>query len=363
MKRVYYHSGFKQPLLNWRVRGERRFHTTPMAIESAGRWAGESLWAAGLPVESHTAVEFYINDGAHRDPANRWYESNTQLAFLQDGQLFTYRPAAHVEPARRAYDVSKPTRIYSQCLGEWRTFRVYLPRGYRQHVQRRYPVAYMQDGQNIFESGGFGSWNAQRSIDRCIARGEVEELIVVAVDHGPGRWNDYVPAEDGGNSERYARFLSLELKPHIDRLYRTRTGAQDTALIGSSLGGVAALNVAWDRFHQFGKVGSLSGSWWLKKFQHRMLNSTKRPLKIYLDSGNAGPYNDCIHHTLALRDGLTGRLGYRQGHDLFHLVGDQQSHTEAAWGHRLTFALRFLFPAQGAPEEVAALPLPLRRAA
>lgn len=363
MKRVYYHSGFQQPNLYWRRRGERNFSLCAMVDDGPGRGGEERLWAAELAVEAGDIVEFYVSDGVHRDPANRWYESRTSLTFLQDGELFTYRPATKVEPPRRAYSPDQPARIYSQNLQEWRSFRVYLPRGYRQHLSRRYPVLYLQDGQNIFESGSFGSWNAQRSLDRGIRRGEVEEVIVVAVDHGPGRFDDYVPSEDGGANQRYARFLSQELKPHIDRLFRTRLGPQEAALVGSSLGGVAALSIAWDHFHQFGKVASLSGSWWLKKFQARMLGQARRPLKIYVDSGNAGPYNDCIHHTVALRHDLENKLGYQLGRDLCHVVGDQHSHTEGAWGQRLIHALRFLFPAEGAPEEKARLPLPQRRAA
>ena len=363
MKRVYYHSGFQQPTLHWRRRGEHTFQHCAMVQEGAGRNAQERLWMVDLAVDAKEIVEFYITDGAQRDPANRWYESRTGLAFLQDGEIFTYRPAAKVEAARRAYTPGQPARIFSQSLQQWRTFRVYLPRGYRQHLQRSYPVLYLQDGQNIFDSGSFGSWNAHNALDRGIRRGEVEEVIVVAVDHGAGRFDDYVPSEDGGANDRYARFLSQELKPHVDRLFRTRQGPQDNALVGSSLGGVAALSIAWDHFHKFGKVASLSGSWWLKKFQHRMLGQARRPLKIYVDSGNAGPYNDCIHHTVALRHDLEQKLGYEMGRDLCHVVGDQHSHTEGAWGHRLIHALRFLFPASGAPEEKAGLPLPQRRAA
>lgn len=363
MRKVYYHSGFNQPSMHWRRQGEGQFQQVSMQQDGPGRAPGEALWVAALAVGVGEVVEFFVSDGPRRDPARRFYESRTQITFLQDGQIFTYRPAARVEAPRRAYDQEQPQQLFSQALNESRSFRVYLPRGYRQHIQRRYPVVYIQDGQNIFEAGSFGSWNAHRMIDRCIARGQMEEVIVVAVDHSQARWDDYVPAEDGGQGDRYARFLVQELKPHIDRHYRTRTGPQDTAVLGSSLGGVCSVSIAWDYFHTFGKVASLSGSWWLKKFQQRMLSQARRSLKIYLDSGNSGPYNDCIHHTLALRDDLMGRLGYRLGEDLCHVVGDQHSHTEGAWGFRIQHALRFLFPAQGAPEEKLAMPLPLRRAA
>lgn len=354
MKRVSYHSGFIHPTLHWRLAGHASFNSFPMQQDGAGRSDDEWLWSSTLPVAADATVEFFISQGGDRDPARRWYESRTEFTFLQDGQLFTYRPAARVEAPRRAYDGERPQRIWSEALRQERTFRVYLPRGYRQHLKHRYPVVYIQDGQNIFEHGSFGSWQAQVALDRCIARGQTEEVIVVAVDHGAARWEDYVPREDGGANHEYARFLAFELKPHIDRLYRTRTGAADTALLGSSLGGVAALSIAWDFFHVFGKAASLSGAWWLKEFQRRMVTQGRRPLKIYLDSGNAGPCNDCVHHTLELQHVLHHHHGYRHGQELRHVIADQHTHTEAAWGLRIQDALRFLFPARRSEAALAA---------
>ena len=345
------------PTLFWRLSDQREFQA-----QSVGR-SSDGWYHFDLEIVPDQLIACYLSDGALRFPEVGHYKFRTRHAFVKDGEVFHYMPAPEMEGPARDYEARAPLEIHSEILKEKRKVRVYLPRGYRQHTDRRYPVLYVQDGQNIFESGSFGSWQAQRSLDRGIRRGEVEEVIVVAVDHTAGRWDDYVPSEDGGANERYARFLSQELKPHIDRTFRTRTGPQDSALLGSSLGGVAALSIAWDHFHQFGKVASLSGSWWLKKFQQRMLGQTRRPLKIYVDSGNSGPYNDCIHHTVALREQLESKLGYQVGRDLCHVVGDQQAHTEDAWGHRLIYALRFLFPAEGAPEERAELPLMLRKAA
>jgi enterochelin esterase-like enzyme len=359
MRRIYYHSGLKQPYIAWRRAGQEEFTREAMLREGVGRSPGEYLWVVQLPVEAET-VEFYFCDQIQRDPRSRWYECRTSLAFVQDGEIFTYRPAGKVEPARRGYH--QPIKIFSQALQQERYFRVYLPRGYRQHLRRRYPVVYMQDGQNIFESGSFGSWNAHLQLDRCVRRGQVEEVIVVAVDHGRGRFDDYVPQEDGGQSQAYARFLAQELKPHIDRHYRTRSAARDTALVGSSLGAVASLSIAWDYFHTFAKVASLSGSWWLKKFQSRMAQQSRRPLKIYLDSGNAGPYQDCYRHSQILRDQLVEQ-GFAGGVDLCYVLAEGHTHTESAWGFRLPQALRFLFPVEECPEERSALPLALRRAA
>jgi predicted alpha/beta superfamily hydrolase len=260
------------------------------------------------------------------------------------GQIYHYRPASNIDPARRDYHPGRPHHFHSAALGENRLYRVYLPRGYGQHQNRRYPVVYMNDGQNIFERGAFGTWSADVNLDRLIGRGETRELIVVAVDHGPGRFGDYVPPEDGGRADRYAHFLAHELKPHIDSHYRTWPGPWDTAIIGSSLGGVASLYVAWNQPHIFGKAASLSGAWWLRRWRDRLAWQSKRPVQCYIDSGDSGHARDCVHHTLALRRLLTG-IGYRPGQDLMHQIARGHTHNESSWGKRLGHPLRFFFPA------------------
>ena len=306
-----------------------------MTADGSGRRAGESRWKASF--DASGAVEFHLGDEAV-------HCFRSADIHLQDGELFCYRPAARVDPARRDYAPQRPTQFDSKILGEKRRVRVYLPRGYRQHTDRSYPVLYVKDGQNIFEHGAYGTWAAHTSLDRLVARAEIEEIIVVAVDHGVGRYEDYVPPEDGGRADRYARFLADELKPWIDGRYRTRRGAQDTAVLGSSLGGLAAFYTAWTHSHVFGKVASMSGSWWLKSWRDKLRSQKKRPLRCYLDSGDSGPARDCVHHTLTVSDVLRG-MGYQPGADLMHLVGKRHTHTESAWGERVEHPLRFLFPA------------------
>jgi enterochelin esterase-like enzyme len=261
----------------------------------------------------------------------------------KSGHSFHVKSTQHFEPARRDYQPHNPPAIESKLLKEKRKLRVYLPHGYAQHPDRRYPVLYCQDGQNMFEHGAYGSWKAHETLDRLSARGEIQDVIVVGVDHGPGRMQDYIAPEDGGRADLYARFLVEELKPHIDSTYRTKPEAEHTAILGSSLGAVAALYTAWNHSGVFGKVASLSGSWWLRRWREHLGTHTKRPLRLYLDSGDSGHANDCVHHTQALRQTLVG-MGYKPDEELHHRIGRRQTHTESAWGDRLQHALRFLFP-------------------
>lgn len=337
---MQYHSGFESVTLHYRL-GAGAFTPIEMRQVAPGRNPGEWRWEAKIPVEKGLAVQFYFGQGRGRDPKRRFYETCLDFIFVQDGQIFDYRPAAQVSAPSRAVN----NEIFSRQLGETRNYRVYLPRGYRQHTDRRYPVLYVQDGQNIFEEGEFGSWRAKRVLDRVISRGQVKELIVVAIDSGHNRFQDYVPPEDGGQADAYARFLVQELKPHIDREFRTLPGREHTGVLGSSLGGVFSLYSGWKFFHVFSQVASLSGSWWLRNFQTQIMSERKRPIRLYLDSGDSGYCNDCIHHTLALKEALEEVHDFRLGIDFEHVTGRHHEHNEQCWSARLPGVLRFLFPA------------------
>lgn len=348
---VYYLSGFSAPVINWKLQGQNGYQSLPCQRVDSGRQAGESLWQAILPTTSVEPIQFYVSGDSKRDPQNRFYEFSTKVVYVQDGQLFSYRPAPSLDAPRRAYDPQRVPQIFSKVLNEYRSIRVYLPRGYKQHTSRRYPVVYFQDGQNVFESGNFGSWNATSTLDRLIARGQMEEVIAVAVDHGSNRYNDFVPPQDGGRADAYARFLAEELKPWLDANYRTLTQSKHQALIGSSLGAVAATYIGWERFHTFGKVAALSGSWWLKQYQQKLLGDRPRPVQFYLDCGDSGPYRDGIHHCQALVDGLMQNHSWSNGQQFLFQVGQGHSHTESAWAFRLKFALLWLFPLKKSNDE------------
>ncbi len=343
---IKYYSGFQQVSVRYRV-GAGAFVQQDMVISGPGRQEGEFLWTAIVDGADGTPIQFSFSDGVRRDPGNRYYESTFTVTYVCDGEIFDYQPESHgarVAPSEKAYDPQSLPTVWSPCLNRDVTYRVYLPRGYRQNASRRYPVLYMLDGQNIFENSGFGSWQAKESLDRLIRRGEISELIVVAVDSGMSRMSDYVPPEDGGQADLFAKFLAEEFKPHVDNIYRTKPGREHTGIIGSSLGGVLSFYTGWKYFHRFGRVGSMSGSWWLKGFRDSLASQRKRPLTVYLDSGDSGHASDCVGQTRQVK-GILENLGFELGQDLHHAVGHLDEHNEGAWSRRLPHALKFLFPA------------------
>lgn len=361
-KAIVYHSGLTPPTLWWRITTGGPFTPTTMLAIGPGRSPGETRWIAwDLPGPRRT-IEFYFTsaDQSVRDPATGTYSTPLDGAFVQDGNVFSYPPASNVGAWRRDYSpASPPTIVSSNLSSETRRYRVILPRGYDQHVATRYPVVYFHDGQNVFETGPFGTWDADDTAANLIRAGRLREVIMVGVDNGPNRLQDYAAPDSGGWADRYARFLRDELKPRIDGQYRTLTGPGDTGAIGSSMGGQVSLYLGWDFTPTFQRIGAFSGAWnvFSTGFYDRVFSQPKRNIRLYLDSGDSGTASDNYWLTFNLRDNLLSRSGprYVLESDLKHVVGLGQQHNEAAWASRLPEAMRFLFPPTEGPQPLVPL--------
>ena len=195
------------------------------------------------------------------------------------------------------------TNLPSHFFGWNRGVHIYLPPSYPTQPQRRYPVLYLQDGENIFSSAGtncafgWGSWELDRTVDALCRAGKMQEIIMVAVNNSWGRLGEYsgrhhAPGGPATNTafENYEAFLITELKPQMDREYRTLPEAAHTAVMGSSIGGLCSLALAWDHPEIFGGAASLSGSFQVE--QTNFLNGVlknfhgpPKPFRAYLDSG------------------------------------------------------------------------------
>ena len=163
-------------------------------------------------------------------------------------------------------------------LGERRrTVRIYLPPGYVQS-QQHYPVLYMHDGQFVLGQDNPGGLQLESILDRLIISGRLSPLLVVAIDNGPARWDEYSPwlnrnmarwvgegwsaAEEGGEGDAYLRFIVETLKPQIDQRYRTLSGPAHTAIGGASMGGVISVYAGLAYPQVFGLVLAQSTALW-----------------------------------------------------------------------------------------------------
>jgi len=226
---------------------------------------------------------------------------------------------------------------------------VYLPPGYERET-RRYPVLYMQDGQNLFDSAtAFAGqeWCADATADELICRGLVDPLIIVGVyNAGVRRISEYTPTRDprrrkGGKGDRYAEMLAREVKPFIDGAYRTRRSMKDTGVGGSSLGALVSLQTALLYPRVFGKVVAMSPSvWWDDRAILKIVaawKETRRP-QLWIDAGTQEG-DGVVEDLRLLRDVLR-----EKGIDPGYLEVAGAGHNEAAWRARFGAILQFLFP-------------------
>jgi predicted alpha/beta superfamily hydrolase len=245
-------------------------------------------------------------------------------------------------------------KFRSQYLEAERTLAVYVPPGYERDLDRRYPVLYMHDGQNLFDSStafGGNEWRLDDTAEELIERGAIEPVIIVGIyNTGEQRIHEYTPSVDaklgGGKADLYGKMIVKEVKPFIEKTYRTLSGAENTAMGGSSLGGLVTLHLGLRYPTLFGKLAVLSPSvWWDNKFILREIEQlpAKPPLKIWLDMGTAEG-GMSLEDTEMLRDAMSAK-GWRAGRDLAYSEIEGATHSEVAWAERVGPFLRFLFPA------------------
>jgi predicted alpha/beta superfamily hydrolase len=256
-------------------------------------------------------------------------------------------------------NIHRHSHFESRLLRTRRDILVYLPRGYRRQTRARYPVLYMHDGQNVFDAAtSFAGveWGVDETAQRLIRKGLIEPLIIVAVENvGDNRIHEYAPTRgvitqtgpskkrSRGLAQKYGRFLVEELKPYIDKTYRTRPEGEFTGLAGSSLGALATMALGLWFPKVFSRLGVMSPSvWWDNEAIVGMVEGLedKLPLKIWLDTGT---HEEGWERARNLRDALVDR-GWRLYDDLQYAEIEGGDHSEGAWAARVDPMLRYLFP-------------------
>ncbi len=248
-----------------------------------------------------------------------------------------------------------------------RNVEVWLPPGYDRETGRRYPVLYMHDGQNVFAPATSYTrvdWGVDETMTRLIAEGKVRAAIVVAVWNTPARMQEYMPrkalASDSAFpsgmqgvpvfkgpvlSDDYLRFLVEELKPFIDRTYRTRTGPADTFIMGSSMGGLISAYALTEYPGVFGGAGCVSTAWQVGD------GAMVAYLKAHLPA--PASHRFWFDHGTMTMDSLIGPLqrqvneimragGYVDGKNLETRTYPGADHSERAWRVRVAEPLVFL---------------------
>ena len=222
-------------------------------------------------------------------------------------------------------------------LGRTRRVWLYLPPGYASSG-RRYPVLYMQDGQNVFDrlTAFAGEWGVDETLNQLTASGQDPTgCIVVAIDNGPNRLDEYSPwnnpAYGGGQGDLYVDFLVQTLKPYIDATYRTLPGRENTGVAGSSMGALIATYAALRGPAVFGKVGVFSPAYWFARqplFAYVQQRPAHPKTRFYFVSGTTES-TTMVPDMTAMRDSLR-RGGVPAANLNFNTRADGQ-HAEWFW--------------------------------
>ncbi|NGZ87882.1 alpha/beta hydrolase [Duganella sp. SAP-35] len=256
------------------------------------------------------------------------------------------RAGAKASPAAQAGTVRIVEQFASPQLGNSRKLRIYLPPGYDANPRQRYPVLYMHDGQNLFDANtaAFGvAWDIGLTMDKLIASGAITPAIVVGIDNTKDRIDEYTPCCDakngGGKIDAYMAFIVDTVKPWADANLRTLKDREHTAIMGSSLGGIASVYIAQKHPEIFSSAGGVSSSFWWNEESFVKNVPAKQPVRFYLDAGTEG---DGLDDTRKMRDAMLAK-GYRLNQDLYYHEAEGGSHNEKSWSARAHLPLTWFF--------------------
>ncbi|WP_372369306.1 alpha/beta hydrolase [Candidatus Uabimicrobium sp. HlEnr_7] len=247
----------------------------------------------------------------------------------------------------------------SKYMKKTPTVIVYLPPDYYLGI-RRYPVLYAHDGQNLFDekTSFVGEWYLDDNANALIKQKLSNGVIIVGVyNTGEQRVYDYTPTpsnckygnNEGGSLRAYGDFIVRELKPSIDRKFRTLRSRENTGLMGSSLGGLASFYLLGWYPQVFSKAACLSPSFW---WDHVRVTSDIESkdlqfaddCKIYLDGGwlegddegNMVWFMRKVYHKLK-------EQGLQDFKNIFYHEDPHGMHNESAWARRGKMPLLFLY--------------------
>lgn len=235
-------------------------------------------------------------------------------------------------------------------LNRTRRVWVYLPNDYATAANKRYPVLYMHDGQNVFDNctSFSGEWGVDETLSQLQQQGlDATGSIVVAVDNGGADrlnelspWNN--PQYGGGQGDQYVDFMVQTLKPYIDQQYRTLTGREYTGIAGSSMGGLISTYAALKYPQVYSKVGVFSPAFWFAQqplFQYLRQHPANPDTRFYFVSGSTESQT-MVPLMQAMRDSLA-RGGVPAVNLSFNAKADGQ-HAEWFWKREFSAAYQWL---------------------
>ncbi len=305
-------------------------------------------WSISINFSKGTEIEYKFTRGSWAtEPVDKWSKpfQNFNLMIKSDTTViheFQYWKD-DTRPAKSTITGSLNYHRQMKAFGVApRDIVVWLPPGYDIESDRRYPVLYMHDGQNIFDTStaSFGTeWRIDETADSLIRNGVIQPLIIVGIYNTQHRTPEYADTKLG---KKYRRFVVQKLKPYIDKHYCTLPDRDHTAVGGSSMGGLVSFMLVWENDNVFSKAICMSPAFKIEKLDYittvQNYKGPKKNIQIYIDNGG-------IELETQLQPGIDEMIaalkqkGYRQNIEYFWCKDKNARHFESDWGKRMPWVL------------------------
>ncbi len=350
-----YLAGNVTELGSWRAEG------LELKKDDDGRYTTTVELAGGVPVAykvtrgSWNSVE-RGPDGADMEDRTFTPTKTESISF----EVATWVDQGMAEPgvSTASGNIRMHVGFHSTLLNNDRTLAVYLPPGYDESPDKRYPVLYLQDGQNLFDTAtSFAGveWNVDETAEKLINDGTIEPVIIVGVYNTPDRTEEYTPLQINEDDPvargvYYGWFVAYEAKRFIDKTYRTLPDREHTTIGGSSLGGLIALDTARAHNDIFGNCVALSPALWSAEGEllstwtadHDWMQGTR----FWIDMGEGEtedyPSGEAVPHLQTLAATMQS-AGLVKGTDYQETVVEGEEQNEAAWSKRFGDVLTYLY--------------------
>ncbi len=256
------------------------------------------------------------------------------------------------QPQNKPSTASENVHIFSEeffipQLNRKRKISVYLPPNY-ETTKSHYPVLYIQDGQNVFDvsTSYSGEWEVDETLNTLLQETGFG-LIVVAINHGnEKRINEYSAWDNvkygKGEGEQYLDFIINTLKPEIDKAFRTKSDAEHTAIMGSSLGGLFSFYATMSKPEIFGKAGVFSPSFWFANdsFEFAKSRANLKENRMYFLTG--GKESDNMVENARNMVSLMKENGFNS-ENIHEKTVANGIHSESFWKSEFKEAITWLF--------------------
>jgi predicted alpha/beta superfamily hydrolase len=300
------------------------------------------LYLKNIPAQ---LIEYKITKGSWQkvECDNNKQAIENRIANIQNDTIIYIEIAQWLQPIEKAHVIEKVHTIsknvqvitpnftyYTQSPA--RKIWLYLPEDYNIH-KKNYPVLYLQDGQNVFDNytAAANEWGVDEYLDTAIKNG-APPCIVVAIENSVQRITEYNPYNHekygDGKGDAYVQFIIDEVKPFIDKNYRTLTSKENTIIAGSSLGGLISLYATLQYADVFGKGGFISPAFWIANgLKADIENATNNVNgKYFFSIGNLeGQQN--IEDVINIQE----KLATNTASMIYSIIVNDGKHDEANW--------------------------------